>query len=73
MLFSEEEFDCLLQSNPDHLIVLEAGLTWCRPCKGFERTFQVRSSGCSAFLLKWLRMVKDAVLQQDIPLLPADL
>jgi thiol:disulfide interchange protein len=37
----EEEFDLLLAGHPDRLIVLEASLTWCRPCKGFERAYQV--------------------------------
>ena len=41
MFFSEAEFDFLLDSHAEQLIVLEAGLSWCRPCKGFEKTFQV--------------------------------
>ena len=44
MLFSEAEFDVLLEAHASQLIVLEAGLSWCRPCKGFERTFQVLKS-----------------------------
>ncbi len=38
---SEEQFDLLLSDHADKLIVLEASLTWCRPCKGFERAYQV--------------------------------
>lgn len=38
---SEEEFDVLLKEHAERLIVLEASMTWCRPCKGFERAYQV--------------------------------
>ena len=41
MIFSEAELDCLLEAHSDRLTVLEASLTWCRPCKAFERSFQV--------------------------------
>lgn len=41
-IWSEEEFDWALSEHAQQLIVLEASLTWCRPCKGFERAFQVR-------------------------------
>ncbi|KAK9831857.1 hypothetical protein WJX81_002485 [Elliptochloris bilobata] len=40
LLESEEEFDAALVQHPQRLIVLEASLTWCRPCKGFERSYQ---------------------------------
>ncbi|CAL5225664.1 g8524 [Coccomyxa viridis] len=39
-IWSEEEFDWVLSEHAQQLIVLEASLTWCRPCKGFERAFQ---------------------------------
>lgn len=41
MLMSEEEFDAALALHAQRLIVLEASLTWCRPCKGFERSYEV--------------------------------
>ena len=41
VIWSEEEFDWVLSERAQQLIVLEASLTWCRPCKGFERAFQV--------------------------------
>ena len=40
-IWSEEEFDWVLSEHAQQLVVLEASLTWCRPCKGFERAFQV--------------------------------
>ena len=43
-IWSEEEFDWALKEHAQQLIVLEASLTWCRPCKGFERALQVRSA-----------------------------
>ena len=42
MLTSDEQFDLALERHAPRLIVLEASLTWCRPCKGFERTYQAR-------------------------------
>ncbi len=47
-IWSEEEFDWVLSEHAQQLIVLEASLTWCRPCKGFERAFQVRNCPKSA-------------------------
>ena len=41
LIFSEAELDSLLHEHANRLVVLEASLTWCRPCKGFEKTFQV--------------------------------
>ena len=41
LFFSQAELDALLERNADRLVVVEASLTWCRPCKGFEKTFQV--------------------------------
>lgn len=41
LLMSEEDFDAALAQHAPRLIVLEASLTWCRPCKGFERPFEV--------------------------------
>lgn len=43
MLMSEEEFDAALAQHAQRLIVLEASLTWCRPCKGFERSYEARA------------------------------
>ncbi|KAK9810405.1 hypothetical protein WJX72_010210 [[Myrmecia] bisecta] len=39
-VFSTEEFDTVMTDHADTLVVVEASLTWCRPCKGFERTFE---------------------------------
>jgi len=41
LFFSQEELDVLLEKNSDRLVVVEASLTWCPPCKGFEKTLQV--------------------------------
>jgi Ca2+-binding EF-hand superfamily protein len=38
-VFSEEEFDQILAANPDRLVCIQASLTWCRPCIGFEPTY----------------------------------
>lgn len=27
---------------PEHVVVLQASFTWCRPCKGFIRAYEVR-------------------------------
>ena len=43
---SEEEFDAALAQHAQRLIVLEASLTWCRPCKGFERSYEVPALFC---------------------------
>ena len=45
-IWSEEEFDWVLSEHAQQLVVLEASLTWCRPCKGFERAFQVPHLRC---------------------------
>ncbi|BDA40816.1 probable thioredoxin at C-terminar half [Coccomyxa sp. Obi] len=37
---SEQEFDFVMAEHAERLIVLEASMTWCRPCKGFERAYQ---------------------------------
>lgn len=50
VIFSEAELDSILEEHSDRLIVLEASLTWCRPCKGFERVFQ---ASCCAFRTGW--------------------
>ena len=42
-IWSEEEFDWVMRERAQQLVVLEASLTWCRPCKGFERAFQVQN------------------------------
>ena len=38
--------------------MLEASLTWCRPCKGFERAFQV----CSAVTLPQASTLPDSMI-----------
>ena len=42
MVFSAEELEEVLQENSSRLTVIEASLTWCRPCIAFERTFEAR-------------------------------
>jgi len=39
-IFTEAEFDEILERNPEKLIVLFAGLTWCRPCKAVIRPYE---------------------------------
>lgn len=39
-IFSEAEFDEILDRNPERLISLFAGLTWCRPCNGMNRPYE---------------------------------
>ena len=46
LIKSEEEFDLVLKGHARQLVVLEASLTWCRPCKGFDRAYQASSSPC---------------------------
>lgn len=41
LIFSEAELDSILEEHSDRLVILEASLTWCRPCKGFEKTLKV--------------------------------
>ena len=45
---SEEEFDLVLEGHQQRLVVLEASLTWCRPCKGFDRAYQKFAGAGSA-------------------------
>lgn len=40
MLFSEVELNTALEAAGDHLVVLMASLTWCRPCKAFTSTYE---------------------------------
>jgi hypothetical protein len=42
LIFSGEEFKALSSSHPQRVVVLEASFTWCRPCKGFQRSYEVR-------------------------------
>ena len=44
MVFSAEELEEVLEHNSkaSRLTVVEASLTWCRPCMAFERTFEAR-------------------------------
>lgn len=41
MVFTAEELDYLLHEHADKLTIVEASLTWCRPCMSFERSFEV--------------------------------
>jgi thiol-disulfide isomerase/thioredoxin len=36
---NREEYDALLQANPDQIIVLKVYAPWCRACKGLEPKF----------------------------------
>lgn len=40
MFFGEEELDFILSEFGQRLVVVEASMTWCRPCKGFERAYE---------------------------------
>ncbi|KAL4423154.1 hypothetical protein ABPG77_007807 [Micractinium sp. CCAP 211/92] len=40
LFFSEADLDAVLASNPGKLVVLMASVTWCRPCKGFQSTYE---------------------------------
>jgi len=35
-----EELDAVLSANADGITVLEVGMTWCRPCMGFEPKYK---------------------------------
>lgn len=37
---SSEQFEALMTLHPDKLIVLLAGLSWCRPCKALTRPLE---------------------------------
>ena len=39
-IFREEEFDEILDRNPEKLVAVFAGLTWCRPCRAMNRTYE---------------------------------
>lgn len=45
----------MLAANPGKLVVLMASLTWCRPCKTFQTTYEVRGS-CWCICLSPLRL-----------------
>jgi Ca2+-binding EF-hand superfamily protein len=40
LIFSGEEFKALSGAHPRRVVVLEASFTWCRPCKGFQKSFE---------------------------------
>ena len=42
LIFSETELDDLLKEAGDNLCVLMSTVTWCRPCKGIQKSVQVR-------------------------------
>lgn len=37
---SSEQFDSLIKLHPDKVVVLVAGLSWCRPCKSLGRPLE---------------------------------
>ena len=41
IFFGEEELNAILQEFSESLVIIEASMTWCRPCKGFERAYEV--------------------------------
>lgn len=41
LIFSAQEMDALMDAHPKRVIVLEASFTWCRPCKAFQRPYEV--------------------------------
>lgn len=41
---SSEQFDSLVKLHPDKVVVLVAGLSWCRPCKSLTRPLQKLAS-----------------------------
>ena len=43
MFFGEDELNAILEEFGEKLVIVEASMTWCRPCKGFERAYEVRS------------------------------
>ncbi len=49
LIFSGEEFKALSAMHPRRVVVLEASFTWCRPCKGFQKSYEVRHHGLDAF------------------------
>ena len=52
LIFSGEEFKALSSSHPQRVVVLEASFTWCRPCKGFQKSFEVPAT--PAWQTKWM-------------------
>ncbi|KAL4440573.1 hypothetical protein ABPG75_003574 [Micractinium tetrahymenae] len=40
LFFAEADLDAVLAAHPAKLVVLMASLTWCRPCKTFQATFE---------------------------------
>ena len=55
LLLSQEAFEQVLaEEPPDRLICLEVGMTYCRPCKGFEKTYKAVAGEYPA--VKFLRI-----------------
>ena len=55
LLLSQEAFEQVLGEEPkDRLICLEVGMTYCRPCKGFEKTYKAVAAEYPA--VKFLRI-----------------
>ena len=40
-IFGAADLDAMLAEDKDALVVLMSTLTWCRPCKGLAKPFQV--------------------------------
>jgi predicted NBD/HSP70 family sugar kinase len=55
LLLSQEAFEQVLaEEPPDRLVCLEVGMTYCRPCKGFEKTYKAVAGEYPA--VKFLRI-----------------
>jgi hypothetical protein len=40
VIFGEAELDEVLKKHADRLVVMFAGVTWCRPCKGVAKPYE---------------------------------
>jgi hypothetical protein len=55
LLLSSAEFDAVLaDAPPEQLVCLEVGMTFCRPCKAFEKTYKAVAAEYPA--VKFLRL-----------------
>ncbi|KAI8471846.1 MAG: hypothetical protein J3K34DRAFT_415917 [Monoraphidium minutum] len=40
LIFSEAELDEVIQKHAARLVIMFAGVTWCRPCKGVQKPYE---------------------------------
>ena len=67
-IYSDREFDCVLQKHADQLVVICASSSDCVPCRAFEPSYEVGMLSCAFDLLTCLILQLLLGLIADCPL-----